>query len=122
MKKIVGIASMVVGIVVFAVSLEADQLGIGHAPGFGLWQISGSAAGLILAVEGLVLSLSKAETGLAKTVGTALLVAGIVVLVLSLTADFNGMGSEPGFGLWQAGGSVGGLIVAVLGFVLSRRK
>ncbi len=57
-----------------------------------------------------------------KTVGIALLIVGIVLLVLSLTADMIGVGPAPGFGLWQIAGSVAGAILAVVGFVLTRRE
>ena len=57
-----------------------------------------------------------------KTVGVVLLVAGIVVLLLSLLADPVGIGGSPGFGRDQMWGTVVGAIVTVVGLVLTLKK
>lgn len=57
-----------------------------------------------------------------KTIGIILMVVGIVLLVLSLTADMIGIGGAPGFGIKQIAGSIGGGVIAVVGLVLFRRK
>jgi hypothetical protein len=54
-KKNLGIALLVVGIVVLLLSLAADMIGIGGAPGFGYKQILGAVAGVVAAVVGFVL-------------------------------------------------------------------
>jgi hypothetical protein len=54
-KKNLGIALLVVGIIVLVMSLAADAIGIGGAPGFGYKQILGSIAGVVAAVIGYVL-------------------------------------------------------------------
>ncbi len=54
-KKNLGIALLVVGIIVLVVSLAADAIGIGGAPGLGYKQILGSIAGVVAAVIGYVL-------------------------------------------------------------------
>jgi len=56
-----------------------------------------------------------------KTIGIALLAVGVVLLIVSLAADSIGIGL-PGFGLKQIIGTVVGVIVAVVGFVLYSRK
>jgi hypothetical protein len=53
-KKIIGIALLVVGVLLLIVSLAADVIGIG-LPGFGLKQIAGAVAGVVVAVIGFVL-------------------------------------------------------------------
>ncbi len=55
-----------------------------------------------------------------KTIGIVLLVVGIVLLLLSLAADM--IGGAPGFGTNQIAGTVIGVIVAIVGFVLYSRK
>jgi hypothetical protein len=57
-----------------------------------------------------------------KTVGTVLLVVGIVVLLLSLIADPIGIGGHTGFGRDQILGAIVGAIVTVVGLVLTLRK
>ena len=58
-----------------------------------------------------------------KTIGIALLVVGVIVLIVSLAADAIGLGGAVGaFGYKQIIGAVVGVIVAVVGFVLYSRK
>ena len=57
-----------------------------------------------------------------KNLGIALLVVGIVVLLLSLTADMIGIGARPGFGPYQILGAAAGMVAAVTGFILYSRK
>ena len=54
-----------------------------------------------------------------KTLSTAVLVVGIVVLVASLFADSIGIGDHPGFGGDQAIGFVVGVAVAGVGLFLT---
>ena len=54
-----------------------------------------------------------------KTLSTAILVVGIVILVISLFADNIGIGDFPGFGRDQLIGSVVGAIVTVIGAILT---
>jgi hypothetical protein len=58
-KKLLGIVLLVVGIVVFVLSLAADPIGIGGSPRFGLYQIVGTVVGAIAAVAGVILTLRK---------------------------------------------------------------
>lgn len=51
-----------------------------------------------------------------------ILIAGIVILILSLFADSFGLGREPGFGLIQIGGTIIGLALIIIGIVKLRRK
>lgn len=57
-----------------------------------------------------------------KSIGIALLVIGVVVLIGSLAADVIGIGGMPGFGYKQIIGAVIGVIVAIVGFVLYSKK
>lgn len=56
-----------------------------------------------------------------NAIGVVLAAAGIVLLVLSLTADVIGVGQEPGFGYKQIAGAVAGVLAAAAGFVLRSR-
>jgi uncharacterized membrane protein len=57
-----------------------------------------------------------------KTIGIALLVVGVIVLIVSLAADPIGIGGADGFGYKQIVGAIVGVIVAIVGFVLYFRK
>jgi hypothetical protein len=57
-----------------------------------------------------------------KTIGIALMIVGVVVLIGSLAADVFGIGVAPGFGYRQIIGTIAGVIVAVVGYVLYSRK
>ena len=58
-RKTVGIVLLVVGIIVLALSLAANPLGIGNPAAFGSRQIIAAVVGAIGAVAGLVLMLIK---------------------------------------------------------------
>ncbi len=66
---------------------------------------------------------SEGETTMAnkKTIGTVLLVAGVILLIVSLGADVIGLGGGGRFGSQQILGAVAGIILLVAGFVYSRR-
>ena len=57
-----------------------------------------------------------------KIVSVVLLVVGVIVLLLSLTADVIGIGGNPAFGMYQISGTIAGAIVAGVGLVLLLRK
>jgi hypothetical protein len=57
-----------------------------------------------------------------KGISTVLIILGIVLLVVALGADMLGIGGAPGIGYKQIIGAVAGAALAVVGFVLSRRK
>ena len=56
-----------------------------------------------------------------KTIGTILLVAGVILLIVSLGADVIGLGGGGRFGGQQILGAVVGVILLLAGFVYSRR-
>ena len=56
-----------------------------------------------------------------KTMGRILLIAGALLLVVSILADVVGLGRSPSFGLIQIVGSVAGLALAGVGFWLMRK-
>ena len=51
-KKTMGIALIVIGAIMLIVSLAADAIGLGGAPGFGWKQIIGVIAGVVVAAIG----------------------------------------------------------------------
>jgi hypothetical protein len=60
--------------------------------------------------------------GTKKLFGIVLLVVGMVFFILSLIADWVGVGSSRGFGPQQIMGIILGAILAVVGFILFRKN
>jgi hypothetical protein len=116
-KKVTGIVLLIVGIVVTAVSLTADKIGIGRVPGFGYWQSLGSVVGAFVAAAGFHMT-----SGNRKLTGILLLAGGGVLLVASLFADVIGLGAAPGFGYNQIIGSVAGVVAVAVGYFMAFRK
>lgn len=57
-----------------------------------------------------------------KTIGTILLVVGLVLLAVSLLADAVGIGSSERFGSRQIIGAIIGAIVTLIGLLLAGKK
>jgi hypothetical protein len=57
-----------------------------------------------------------------KVLGIVLIAAGLIIAVVFATADFTGLGSHPDFGPSQIIGTVAGVVVFVLGLVVTYRK
>jgi uncharacterized protein (TIGR03382 family) len=59
-----------------------------------------------------------------RIVGWAIAAIGLILLVVSLTADLTGLGDDDGFevGVQQGAGIALGLVLVVVGLVLVRRK
>jgi len=58
-KKTLGTIAVLVGVLLLLVSALADHIGWGGAPGFGIRQMIGTAAGVIVALAGLVVMRKK---------------------------------------------------------------
>ena len=56
-----------------------------------------------------------------KTISTILLIAGIVLLIVSMGADVFGLGGGGRFGGQQILGAVAGIVLILIGIVYSRR-
>jgi hypothetical protein len=58
-KKLLGVLVCVAGVILLAVSLLADTIGIGGSAGFGVNQILGAVAGALVAIGGVLLLIKK---------------------------------------------------------------
>jgi len=56
-----------------------------------------------------------------KTANVFVFIIGIGLLVVSLLADVIGIGDDPGFGKQQTMGTIAGVVIMVVGFVLTLR-
>ena len=54
-RKAQGVVLLVVGVLLFLLSLAADPLGVGAAPGLGWKQIVGAVIGVVLAGAGMTM-------------------------------------------------------------------
>ena len=57
-----------------------------------------------------------------KKWGIVLMIVGVILLILSLGADVFGLGAVPGFGYKQIAGSIAGVVMAVIGYIMAYRK
>ena len=57
-----------------------------------------------------------------KKWGIVFLIVGLILLILSLGADMFGLGSVAGFGYKQIAGSIAGVVMAVIGYILAFKK
>jgi len=57
--RTISMISLVLGVVLVIVSVLADMIGVGSAPGFGYKQIVGSIVGIVLVGAGYVLNSRK---------------------------------------------------------------
>jgi uncharacterized protein YqgC (DUF456 family) len=67
------------------------------------------------------LTIRRRSMSTTRLIGLLLLVGGIVLLLLSLSADMIGLGRDPGFGYQQMGGTLVGAVAAIIGGLLYRR-
>jgi len=58
-KKTISSVLIVVGVIIVVISLAADLLGIGNISGFGWKQMLGTAIGVVVALIGVRLTMSK---------------------------------------------------------------
>lgn len=101
---------IVVGALVALISAFADPLGFGGAAGFGWQQWSGILIAGILVLAGAIVQ------------APTLPILGLLVGMVTLLADWLGLGSAAGFG-WQQGlGVAVGVALILLGFGLTRRS
>ncbi len=101
---------IVVGALTLLMSLFADALRLGGTEGFGSFQMAGVLIGCLLSLLGAV---ARART---------LLILGVILLSQSLLADWLALGNAEGYGVHQAIGSAGGMLIIIVGVVLVRRS
>ncbi len=57
-----------------------------------------------------------------RNVGLIVLIVGLVLVLVALTADLTGLGGQPGFGWKLIAGTGLGVIVAIVGGMLYRHS
>jgi hypothetical protein len=122
----------VLGLVLIAISVWADLLGLDLTPGFGVFQVLGSLVGITFLTTAAYLFLAQGyqlgkERTLLADVGIRTGLTGLLTCYVSGLADLLGVGTHQGarferpfFGPLQIAGLVIGLFLILVGLVLFR--
>jgi len=97
-----------VGLFVLVISAAADWLAFGSSEGFGWQQLLGLGLAGILLLIGAVVRIP------------TLSVIGLFIGLLTVLADWLGLGNAPGFGWHQVSGSLLGAALIAAGLVVAR--
>lgn len=127
MRKRVGLAITVVGMIVFLLGAAPNWFGLDRSPVVGFVQIGVFIFGLGLVSVGGYFTLDALwrdqQKGIAAEIGARLVGTGYVIAMASGMADVFGLGtrplpSVPFFGYWQGRGVLIGEIVVILGLLM----
>lgn len=123
----VGLATTLVGFLVFLVGARPSLFGVDRSPVIGFVQIAVFLVGLAVMCIGGYLSMKALwgdrPTSIAADIGLRLVATGFVIAVFAGMADIFGFGSQPlpnlpYFGPWQARGVELGQVFIAIGFLL----
>jgi hypothetical protein len=121
-----------VGLILIAISVWADRIGLDITPGFGVFQVLGSLLGITSLTVAAYLFLAQGhqmdrERTLLADVGIRMGLTGLLTCYVSGLADMLGVGTHQGarferpfFGPLQLAGLVLGLFLVLVGLVLFR--
>lgn len=127
LRKRVGIATAVLGMLLFLLGAAPNWFGLDRSPVVGFVQIAVFITGLGLVTLGGYFTLDALwrdqPKNIAAEIGARVAGTGYVIALASGMADVFGLGtrplpSVPFFGYWQAGGVLIGEIVIIIGFIL----
>ncbi len=127
LRKRVGLATSLVGMLLFLLGAAPNWFGLDRSPVVGFVQIGVFILGLGLVSLGGYFTLDalwhNQPKNIAAEIGARLVGTGYVIALASGMADVFGLGtrplpSVPFFGYWQSGGVLIGEIVIIIGFIL----
>lgn len=127
LRKRVGIATALLGMLLFLLGSAPNWFGLDRSPVVGFVQIAVFVIGLGLVTLGGYFTLDALwhdqPKNIAAEIGARVAGTGYVIALASGLADVFGLGtrplpSVPFFGYWQAGGVLIGEIVIIVGFIL----
>jgi hypothetical protein len=126
----IGIALGVLGVVLAFMGLFPGMTGLPPTPGIGAIQLVTMLAGFSLLITGAFIYVkytfyTHTRSNLGQQIALRLSMTGLLFAGMSALADILGFGSnirtateDIFFGAWQAGGLIGGFLVASLGVLL----
>lgn len=114
------------GLIVFAIGLQPDLIGMNRSPAVGFVQVGVWLTGLAVVLLGAYLTVRVVRNGRATSlradVGLRLLATGYVVAATASMSDFIGIGAHPMpapyFGPVQILGLIVGVLTCLLGLLL----
>ena len=111
-----GVLMFVLGLVFALLSFYLDNLRGMETASIGLYQVIGAISGYLITWIGILL-VAKA-TKLFEAIKKTLYYGGSIIFLLSLLADFIGLGNAPGIDGFQIAGMVLGIFLAGVGYFL----
>jgi hypothetical protein len=117
---------VLIGLIIFAIGVQPDLIGMNRSPIVGFVQVGVWLAGLALILVSASATVKVVRNGrptsLRADIGTRLIATGYVIAAVASLADFISIGAhrmpEPWFGQVQVFGLVFGVIASLLGLVL----
>ena len=116
-KTRIGLLMFLSGLIFALLSFYLDNIRGMETASLGLYQVMGAILGYLIAWIGIIL-FAKA-TQITKAIKSTLYYGGGIIFLLSLLADYIGLGDAPGIDSFQLVGMILGIILAGVGFVIT---
>ena len=116
-KARVGLLMFLSGLIIVPLSLYSDNIRGMKTTSIGLYQVIAAILGYLSAWIGGILFMK--ATQITKAIKSSLYYGGGIIFLLSLLADYVGLGDAPGIDSFQIVGMILGIILAGVGFVIT---
>jgi hypothetical protein len=116
-KTRAGILLFLLGLIIALLSFYSDNIRGMEKASIGLYQVIGAILGYLIAWIGGIL-IAKA-TQITKAIKNTLYYGGAIIFLISLLADYIGLGDAPGIDRFQIAGMIFGVFLAGVGFVIT---
>jgi len=118
-KNKAGVLLFLLGLLIALLSFYLDNLRGMETASIGLYQVMGAITGYLIAWIGIILFAKAAR--IAQAIQKTLYYGGGVIFLISLFADYVGLGDAPGIDIFQIVGMALGLIIAGVGYFLPQK-
>ena len=115
-KTRAGVLLILVGLIGALLSFYSDNIRGLETASIGLYQVAGAILGYSLAWIGVILIVK--ATQITKAIKNTLYYGGAIIFLISLLADFIGLGDASGIDSFQIAGMILGIFLAGVGFVI----
>ena len=116
-KARVGLLMFLSGLIIVPLSFYLDNIRGMKTTSIGLYQVIAAIMGYLIAWIGGILFMK--ATQITKAIKSSLYYGGGIIFLISLLADYVGLGDAPGIDSFQIVGMILGIILAVVGFVVT---